>query len=768
MADADLCLYQGSVQIESVEEAGKCHDNRFHSGLLAAATLGGVSADVISNWNLRPGTYYVRVDGYSGGYTDYVLSYNTVAPPEVSLSPTRLTMERGSTGTYTVVLTNEPSRNVTVTPTLADDDSDVTVSPSMLTFTSANWNTVQTVTVTAGEEAETTTIGHQVIGLFLGDTPTDGGDVSVNITPPPDPLEVNLSTTRLTVDRGSTGTYTVVLTNEPSRNVTVTPILADDDSDVTVSPSMLTFTSANWNTVQTVTVTAGEEAETTTIGHQVIGLFLGDTPTDGGDVSVNITPAFPPDNRERQTVRETVAGIAAATVSNVTSNIGARFSAPTGGVSVNLAGTPVAFGPVNSKSLGSVSLSNGVVVRGRDTWHARHRTMTVSDLLATSSFEIALGASEGATGDPIDATDRLTVWGRGDFQLFESGGGRKSGYDGNLLAGYLGADLAMDGGWLVGLAISTIAAEADYTLGSVGGGGTLEAKLTNVHPYVRFAVGERTEAWAILGLGTGEVTNATQQSTSKSDMSMRMLSAGGRHGLATVRGIDLTILADGSFATVGTDDGVQAIDGISADVWRARIGGEASYTRVWNGGSALTSFLEVAGRKDGGDSAQGVGLEISPGLAFNHPESGLAVEARGRVLALHSADNHREYGASITVSKAPEAGGLGLSVAITPTWGTPDSSLNAAGAGLFPADAAGRLSDSVSLNSRITYGFAAGKGVLAPFADFSLHDGDSRRIRVGTLYSLGPSVDLELSGDRHGGASGSSEHGVQFSGRIRF
>ena len=576
---------------------------------------------------------------------------------------------------------------------------------------------------------------------------------------------VILSATELLVVEGEDGIYSVRLNSRPDQDVLVTP--RNDSPHIGFDPASLIFNTNNWNTLQQISFEIEEENQhdSLTIEHTVSG--YGDV-TAGGDVTVHIAQRPPASDHQRETVHETVAAVAAATVSNVTSNIGARFSAPTGGATVNLAGTPVAFGPASSKSSGSVWLPDRFDVRTGDTWQARHSTMTVSDFLPSTSFEIALGASAGDKDLPIDASNRLTVWGRGDFQIFKSGGGRKSGYDGDLLAGYLGADLAMDGGWLVGLAISRIAAKADYTLGRAGGGGTLEAALTNVHPYVRVAIGAKTEAWAILGLGTGEITNVTQQTTSKTDMSMKMVSAGGRHGIASGGGVDLAILADGSSAVVETDAGVQAIDGISANVWRARLGAEASYTIDWDDGSALTSFLEVAGRKDGGDSTRGVGLEISPGLAFSHPESGLAVEARGRVLALHSADNHQEYGASITVSKAPSAGGLGLSMAITPILGTPDGTLNAASAPLFPAKAADRLSDSLSLNARLAYGVAVGKGVLAPFADFSLRDSDSRRIRIGSRYSFGPSVEVELAGDRHESASESLEHIVQFSVRIRF
>ena len=54
--------------------------------------------------------------------------------------------EGGATDTYTVKLASQPTANVTINITT---DSQVSVSPTSLTFTSANWNTEQTVTVTA-------------------------------------------------------------------------------------------------------------------------------------------------------------------------------------------------------------------------------------------------------------------------------------------------------------------------------------------------------------------------------------------------------------------------------------------------------------------------------------------------------------------------------------------------------------------------------------------------------------------------------------------
>ena len=56
--------------------------------------------------------------------------------------------------------------------------------------------------------------------------------------------------------------YTVVLDSRPTADVTVT-VAGHSGTDVTPDPDTLTFTTSNWDTVQTVTVTAGDDADTT-------------------------------------------------------------------------------------------------------------------------------------------------------------------------------------------------------------------------------------------------------------------------------------------------------------------------------------------------------------------------------------------------------------------------------------------------------------------------------------------------------------------------
>jgi hypothetical protein len=74
------------------------------------------------------------------------ISDNDIAGITVTPTSGLITTEAGGTATFTVVLNTQPSANVTIVLS-SNDTSEGTVSPTSLTFTSANWNTPQTVTV---------------------------------------------------------------------------------------------------------------------------------------------------------------------------------------------------------------------------------------------------------------------------------------------------------------------------------------------------------------------------------------------------------------------------------------------------------------------------------------------------------------------------------------------------------------------------------------------------------------------------------------------
>ncbi len=73
--------------------------------------------------------------------------------------------EGGATDTYSLVLNTQPTGEVQIT---VSPGAEVTAAPTLLTFTAADWNTPQVVTVTAvndtvAEGAHSGTIGHLVI-----------------------------------------------------------------------------------------------------------------------------------------------------------------------------------------------------------------------------------------------------------------------------------------------------------------------------------------------------------------------------------------------------------------------------------------------------------------------------------------------------------------------------------------------------------------------------------------------------------------------------
>ncbi|MYF96774.1 MAG: hypothetical protein F4210_14955, partial [Holophagales bacterium] len=85
---------------------------------------------------------------------------------------------------------------------------------------------------------------------------------------------VNIGATEVRPAEGGSATYTVALRSMPTGAVTVTPAV-NDNSDVTVEPPALTFTATTWETAQTVTVRAAEDADaeedTATVVHAVSG-----------------------------------------------------------------------------------------------------------------------------------------------------------------------------------------------------------------------------------------------------------------------------------------------------------------------------------------------------------------------------------------------------------------------------------------------------------------------------------------------------------------
>ena len=176
----------------------------------------------------------------------------------LTVSTTALGVAEGDDGEYTVRLATQPTAQVTVAIT-GQAGTDLTLDTASLTFTTASWNTAQTVTVSAGEDDDAAndaaTLLHTASG---GDYAGETASVAVTVTDDDTAGTLTLSTTTLTVAEGADAAYTVRLSSQPTAQVTVA-ITGQAGTDLTLDTASLTFTTATWNTVQTVTVSAGED-----------------------------------------------------------------------------------------------------------------------------------------------------------------------------------------------------------------------------------------------------------------------------------------------------------------------------------------------------------------------------------------------------------------------------------------------------------------------------------------------------------------------------
>ncbi len=254
-------------------------------------TVTGVNDDVDNPSDIRTATVThtaASADGnYSGGAVTIASVTVTVDDDDdagVTVSETERTVSEdgNSRDTYTLVLDTVPTAEVTIA-VASSDTLAATVSSASLTFTTTDWNTAQTVTVTGvnddvdnpSDSDRTATVSHTAMS---GDVNYDDGgaitiaSVTVTVTDDDD-AGITVSGTVLAVaEADGTGAYTLILDTQPAANVTIA-VVSSATMVATVSSASLTFTSTDWNTAQTVTVTGVDDTinntppRTATVSH---------------------------------------------------------------------------------------------------------------------------------------------------------------------------------------------------------------------------------------------------------------------------------------------------------------------------------------------------------------------------------------------------------------------------------------------------------------------------------------------------------------------
>ena len=178
--------------------------------------------------------------------------------------------------------------------------------------------------------------------------------------------------------------------------------------------------------------------------------------------------------------------------------------------------------------------------------------------------------------------------------------------------------------WRAGLAVARSSGDGSFGASGGLGAGALSSTLTAVHPYVRFAAGERLSAWGVLGYGARGVFVRADS------------------GLQLAARLDARMTRMGSEAVSGGE--AVNLAGTAADTRRLRFLLEGTKTFALGSARALTPSLELGLRQDGGDAETGAGVEAGGTLRYLDTALGLSVEASARTLLAHQDEAYRGWG----------------------------------------------------------------------------------------------------------------------------
>lgn len=221
-------------------------------------------------------------------YEGWTLEGDTldIYDPKVLTNPSTAEVIEGVTSdTFTAVLAEAPTADVDILfhPVLGGEiNLSGMEDPNLeLTFTSADWDTPQTVTVVADDDAEKegTEVGKIELIVTSGDAEYDGEHVRpLQVTVIDDDSAFVLLETGDGIEvaeGGNDDTYSIRLLTAPSSDVHVNLDDLADPNDLEMTPNSLTFTISDWSTPQTVTVAAVNDdipetsPDTTTINHAI-------------------------------------------------------------------------------------------------------------------------------------------------------------------------------------------------------------------------------------------------------------------------------------------------------------------------------------------------------------------------------------------------------------------------------------------------------------------------------------------------------------------
>jgi hypothetical protein len=356
-----------------------------------------VSSDPSYNGKSIPVATGTNVDNDSPGFT--VVNLNTTT-----------TTEAGGAISFSVVMNNVPLSNVTIASIVANPATEAVAVPSSLTFTSANWNTPQTVTISGVDDLEAD--GNQTVTI-VSSTATSGDGNYNGITGPSFPsitntdddtrgINITPSTGFTISENGGNQVYSVTLNSKPpsGKTVTINGISTTNSALVSVAPSTLSFDSTNWNIAQTITATAidnliDEDTRSVTLSFGSIDTSSGSR--DTGYDSISLPSSVTLSVTDDDTAGFTVTPVSGLTVDENAGPFTTTFtvvlnSQPTGSVSIPT---------ISSSNTSEITVSPSSLSFSTANWNTP-QTVTLTSVIDGSldgNVAVTINLANGSSGD---------------------------------------------------------------------------------------------------------------------------------------------------------------------------------------------------------------------------------------------------------------------------------------------------------------------------------------------------------------------------------
>ena len=587
----------------------------------------------------------------------------------VVVSPVSVTVREGMAddlgdlaATYTVVLGTEPTATVTVTPSPQSPPagSELTLQPSSLTFTSANWDEPQTVTVTTPDDTDVeedaeVEIAHTVSGgdygannvtasvtaTVLGFEETTDGAVSLKAPSSGEPT--------VTVPEGTSAPAGMQVTIPPAQGGEILTIEVADAPEETPQG----FRSGD--TVVSIEFADGAtlDGEATvclpsTGGGQRVYHYDGsldppewvelDPPAGGSPpgLACGVTDSFSlfalgtaPGG---MAVSSWLSRFGRTVAQQVVEWVEDRLSAPRepglrGKVAGRSLGGPVAHADPDSGHAGGVDAPDGAR-------KGRSRGVSGRELLTGTSF--TLTGEETGSGS-------LAVWGRAAHTRFD---GRESGasVDGEVTTIGFGIDRAA-GPWIWGVSLAHSEGRGAHRLDDRSN--RLSSSLTGLYPFAGYKASNGVMLWGVAGYGEGDLELTLEgEDPQETRLTLAMAATGARGELLSGGdGFSLSVETDALFVRTSSGE-AENLEATDADASRLRLGLEGSWSLETEEGAQLRPSLKAALRHDGGDAETGLGVEVGGGLSWSEPALGFATDLKAHGLLMHEAGGFAEHGVS--------------------------------------------------------------------------------------------------------------------------